>query len=410
MAYGMMRNAHNDFLTELDTEYLYDSVFDTSKNLRDSKTIFIAIPCYRDPEVLNTIKSAILNAKNPDRLVFGVGLVYLKGDEKWWEPLLSNPQVKLDVKEANVKNIGLGNQRADANSFYNKEDFYLQLDAHMRFDMYWDDLLIHHYNILKGLGEEKPLITGYPRSYAPNTYDNVLGHYPYYNPKSKEDYFRQRRGHNNIPCFRHGLKPARFFEEFGFPRHGDRIFTRFEALALSVAVSPAQIFTAGSFVTDVPANRKIMFFEEEQYYSILGWMKGYNFYVPRVTGIMHFYSEALGQVLLNRQDRPHPEYDFPDVFGPEQYQIKDACKVVFDPIKKLKNTKRSFSDYENFAGINYEARRINSPVNKMIHNSITEVVNFGAELYTYSTNDYIDWMYDADYPWYEDVQRNETQA
>jgi len=407
MAYGVMRNADRVYEDELDVEYKYESIFDVDKESRDEKTIFIAIPCYRDPELVATINSALLNAKNPKRIVIGVGLVYLKGDDKWWTPLLSNSQVKLDVKEANIKNIGLGNQRADANNFYNKEDYYLQIDAHMRFDMHWDDLLIHHYEGIKALGEEKPLITGYPRAYAPNTYDNVKGHYPYYNPKSKEDYFRQRRGHNNVPCFRFGLAPSLFFKNFGFPRHGDRDFTLFETLAFSVCLSPAQIFTEGKFVEEVPANRAIKFFEEEQYYSILAYMKGYNFYVPRVTGIMHFYSEALGQVLLKREDRPHPEQDFTEEYGQESYAKHDSVKIVFDPLKKLKNTKRSFAEYETFARVDYSSRQLHAPVDKLVHNKITAFVNFATEVYTFSINDYIDWMYDTEYEWYEDVRRNE---
>ena len=407
MAYGMMRNADRAFTNELENEYRYDSIFDSKKESRNSKTIFVAIPCYRDPELLPTIKSALANAKNPERLVFGVGLCYLEGDDEWWKPLLSDPQVKLNIKKASIETVGLGNQRADANEMFNNEDYYLQIDAHMRFDMHWDDLLIHHLEGLKDLGDSKPLITGYPRAYAPNTHEGVRGAYPYYNPMSKEDYFRQRRGHNNIPCFRVGPKPVEFFKKFGFPRHGDRIFTLFETVALSVCVSPAQIFTEGTFVKEVPANRKIRFFEEEQYYAALAWMQGYNFYVPRVTGIMHYYSEAEGQILIGPEGRPHPEYDFREEFSQQEYLDTDSVKLIFDPIKKRKNTLRSFSDYEKFAGVNYDTRSLVAPVNSIKHNKITEYINFASEIYTYSISDYIDWMYDEDYDWYEDVKRNE---
>lgn len=408
MASRMMRNAKLEFTNELENEYLYDSRFDSQKQSRDNKTIFVAIPCYRDVELVNTIDSIYLNAKNPDRIFVGVGLAYNSDDENFWAPITKKyNNVKIVEKEAIPENVGLGNQRTDANSLFNNEDYYLQIDAHMRFDMHWDDLLIHHYENLVALGEPKPLITGYPRAYAPATYSFVNGSYPYYNPMSKEHYFRQRRGHNDVPCFRVGLEPAMFFKEFGFPRHGDRIFTKFETLALANTVSPAQIFTAGSFVTEVPANRGIKFLEEEQYYSILAFMKGYNFYVPRVTGVMHFYTEAFGQTLL--ESREHPETDFPDTFRTHTYN--DSVKgglSIFTALQKLEGTPRSFSDYEKFAGVDYENRRLIAPVNKILHNRITEAVNFSTEIYEYSVNDYIDWMYDADYPWLEDVRRNET--
>ena len=204
-----------------------------------------------------------------------------------------------------------------------------------------------------------------------------------------------------------GLDPAKFFKEIGFPRHGDRIFTIFETMAFTYAVSPAQIFTEGSFVKEVPANRKIRFLEEEQYYSILAYMKGYNFYVPRVTGIMHYYSEAYGQVLF--ENRNHPIQDFPETYVAAKYvEDKVGGLNIFTALKKLKGTARSFSDYEAFAGIDYENRRLIAPVNKIVHNTITEALNFSTEIYSYSINDYIDWMYDEEYKWYQDVQRNEN--
>ena len=409
MAYHMMKNADRAFTNELENEYLYKSVFDTQAENRDSKTIFIAIPCYRDEELVATIESAYLNAKNPDRVFIGVGLAYKKEDKDYWTAIQKKyKNVKVIDKEALPQNVGLGNQRADALIPFNNQDFFLQVDAHMRFDMHWDDLLIHQYQNLVALGEPKPLITGYPRAYAPDIFPSVEGAYPYYNPMSKEVYFRQRRGHNNVPCFRVGLQPAQFFKEVGFPRHGDRIFTKFETIALACTVSPAQIFTAGSFVKDVPANRDIRFLEEEQYYSILAYMKGYNFYVPRVTGVMHYYTEALSQVLL--PTRNHPIQEFPETYGDHEYTNKQKGSIkIFEALQKLKKTPRSFTDYEKFAGIDYASRRLLAPVNRIMHNKITEAVNFATEIYTYSINDYIDWMYDEEYDWYQDVQNNERQ-
>jgi hypothetical protein len=408
MAHKMMRDADRAFTNELENEYLYKSIFDSGEKERDSKTVFVAIPCYRDEELVATIDSIYLNAKNPDRVFVGVGLAYKKEDKDYWTAITKKyKNVTIIAKEALPQNVGLGNQRADANESFNDQDFYLQIDAHMRFDMHWDDLLIHHYDNLKRLGDPKPLITGYPRAYAPDIFASVEGAYPYYNPMSKEVYFRQRRGHNNVPCFRVGLDPAQFFKEIGFPRHGDRIFTRFETVAFTHNLSPAQIFTAGSFVKDVPANRLIRFLEEEQYYSILAYMKGYNCYVPRVTGLMHYYSEAYGQVLL--ENRNHPIHDFPETYVSEKYATdKTGGNNIFKALKKMKGTPRSFSDYEEFAGVDYENRRLIAPVNKIMHNKITEAINFSTEIYEYSINDYIDWMYDKEYTWYEDVQRNET--
>lgn len=406
MSERVMFGADRAFTNEIENEYLYDSIFDLDKDTRNEKTIFIAIPSYRDEMAIDTIESAILNAKNPDRLRFGVSVIYKKEDDKWWETLSKYKNVKVNAKLSTLKTVGLGRQRQDANSFYNEEDYFLQLDAHMKFDMHWDDLLIHHIEGLKALGAKKPLITGYPRGYAPDGFASVTGYYPYYNPMSKEVYFRQRRGHNSVPVMRIGPYPAQFFKAAGFPRHGDRLFTLFETMALGNSVSPAQIFADGQYIKDVPANTEIRFLEEEQYYSILSWMKGYDFYVPRVTGIMHYYSEADGQVLTRRH---HPAEEFPNEMATVAYELDNSIgDRIFDPIKELKGTERSFEEYEEFAGLDYKTRRLKSPVNKIIHNPITAYINFCSEMYNYSISDYIDWMYQSDYTWRADVERNEN--
>ena len=78
MAYNMMKNADRAFTNELENEYLYKSIFDSGEKERNSKTVFVAIPCYRDEELVATIDSIYLNAKNPERIFVGVGLAHKK--------------------------------------------------------------------------------------------------------------------------------------------------------------------------------------------------------------------------------------------------------------------------------------------------------------------------------------------
>ena len=66
--YDIMRNADRAVINEVEEVYKYESIFDSRKDARNNKTIFVAIACYRDPELIPTIKSALHNAKNPDRL------------------------------------------------------------------------------------------------------------------------------------------------------------------------------------------------------------------------------------------------------------------------------------------------------------------------------------------------------
>jgi hypothetical protein len=403
----------NFYRNELESVYKYQSEHDKSNNkdARSEKTIFIAIACYRDDEILPTVKSALLNAKNPERLHFGISLIYKDGVDKgfWGEELLTLPNVKVDIKSSSAETVGLGKQRADANAFYDGEDYYFQIDSHMRFDIYWDDLLIRHIEGVKALGETKPVITGYPRGYVSEKEPNAVGFYPYYNPISKEVYFRQVRGHNNVPSLRIGLDPVRFFKKSGFVRHGDREFADFEVIAVSTTVSPAQLFADGSFLKDVPANPKIRFLEEEQYYSILAFMKGYTFYTPRVTGVMHYYTQdSAGNTV---SDRPGADEEFPELFREDTYYDGNLeGKELILNLAKTPKAIRSFADYEKFAGVDYTKRELISPVDRIITNDIVQYINFLAETYTYSTTDYVEWFNEPNYHWRKDVDANENRA
>jgi hypothetical protein len=401
----MPKPYQSSFHNELDNTYKFESFFDVYSEGRDSKTIFIAIPCYRDDDLVETVESAIYNAKNPDRLFFGIGLIYGEDEERYWEKLKKFKNVKISLKPISKDNIGLGKQRTDANSFYNKEDYFLQLDSHMKFDPHWDHLLISHLEGIKALGDPMPLITGYPRPYAPDEFPNVLGMYPFYNKKSKEIYFRGKDGFNSVPSMRPTSYAEPDFKKNGFPRHGDRIMAFSEAIALAPAISPAQIFADGKYIYDVPADPKLRFLEEEQYYSILSYMKGYTFYTPRVTGIMHFYATSQGEVYAHR---PHAMDEFPELFAPDSYWDSGiGGKELIEKLKKTKDAKRSFEDYEKLANISYENKKIFAPVDEIKHNKITSYINFLVEQYIYSTTDYSEWMYNSEYEWREDIVNNE---
>jgi Glycosyltransferase (GlcNAc) len=390
---------------ELEYAYMFDSEYDLDKESRFSKKIFVSIPCYRDTEIVDTVKSLYGNAKNPDRVFVGIGLIYKESDGEFWKELEEFPNVKIDVKVAAADVVGLGLQRQSSNAFYNKEDYFLQVDAHSRFDMHWDDLLIHQLENLKVLGDPKPVISGYPRPFAPDQVENVPNMYPYLNPLTKELYFRST-AENSVPSFRKGIDPIKFFQRSGFPRHGDRSFYKGETLALCKTISPGQIFADGKYIKDVPANPEIRFLEEEQYYAILTYMKGYNCYTPRITGVLHLYCSVGDDIIATR---PHPMDDFPNAFDFQSYDEDMLGGLeVFKKLQAMKNTPRSFKDYEDFSGVNYAKRKLPSPVDGIMQNKITAAVNFISELDLYADTDYTQWMYNPSYEFYHDVKRNEN--
>ena len=129
------KSPHSEVLSNT---YVYETTYKLDNDY-DSRTIYVAMPSYRDPELLDTIESIFLNAKNPDRIFIGASILYNKTlDDKWWKPLEKYPNVKIKIEEATEENTGIGKQRSTAASFYNEETYYFQTDCHMRFDPNWD--------------------------------------------------------------------------------------------------------------------------------------------------------------------------------------------------------------------------------------------------------------------------------
>ena len=127
------------------------------------KSIFIQITSYHDYELEKTIRDAIAKSSGETELVFGVHSIFYE-DNSWIEPVREIPNVRL-VESKAPDNLGMGFGRYLADRLYAGEDYYLQIDAHSRFDQNWDTFLIDEVNRHKANGFKKPLITNYPKPF-----------------------------------------------------------------------------------------------------------------------------------------------------------------------------------------------------------------------------------------------------
>lgn len=110
-------------------------------------TIFIKIPSLDDEELIPTIKNAIYAAKHPERLHFGISLMY--SEDKYRDRLLDALKtIKVDFNYKLVTTtfkkelLGVGKQRKIVNDMYDGQDWVLQIDSHTWFAPHWDTKLI----------------------------------------------------------------------------------------------------------------------------------------------------------------------------------------------------------------------------------------------------------------------------
>ena len=131
------------------------------------KTILVHLPAYREPELVPTIKSALDNASNPERIRFGICRQYHPDDGfDNVDEFRDDPRFKIhDMLYTEAK--GLATARAIINEeLLEDEDYVCQLDSHHRFAKNWDKTLMRWYNQLKKEGHN-PLICGYLPYYNP---------------------------------------------------------------------------------------------------------------------------------------------------------------------------------------------------------------------------------------------------
>ncbi len=95
------------------------------------KTIFIHVPAYREPELIPTIESAIQNANNPERLVFGVCRQFNEEDDfDNIDDYRSDKRFKIaDVPFKEAEGLPWARNLINTELF-NDEDYILQLDSH----------------------------------------------------------------------------------------------------------------------------------------------------------------------------------------------------------------------------------------------------------------------------------------
>jgi hypothetical protein len=110
--------------------------------LRD---IFISIVGCDEDFIGQTVRSAVENSSNPDRLKFGV--VEQRSDENFSD--LSSIKNIIHEKILSIDPIGAGSARSKAIKLYNSEEFILITDAHMVFKKGWDENLIRRHGYIE---------------------------------------------------------------------------------------------------------------------------------------------------------------------------------------------------------------------------------------------------------------------
>jgi len=285
-------------------------------------SIFVQISAYHDHELHKTIIDCIAKSSGANDLFFGVHVCYKDVDDIVYVDLPNIQYVKSKAPEG----LGVGHGRYLANELYNKEDYYLQIDAHTRFVQDWDINLIDDHNLYTANGC-KPILTAYPSGYY---YDNSRIKYDS-NPAVVFADFENKINFNKID----------FLHQTSMGNEAGNIFTR--------ALSAGHVFASGEVATIRP-NKKMFNWGEEFLTAIRLFTHGYDLMFPSKQNLYHLYygDRPENQRRLSGQDYPN-ETDL--IFANSQDEIRRILSegIVGEQELGSARTLDEFWEYINIA-------------------------------------------------------------
>lgn len=228
------------------------------------KTIFVSIANYKDPEVFNTVNELITKQSGENRVRICV-FSQIDLEEERWDALDVIPEV-LHIKYDYKKAQGVCWARAQAQKYYEGEDYYLQIDSHIVFTQDWDRKLIEDHTLALSLGR-KAIITAYPCAYEFN--EDGERFIPFEAPTRFD-----MNVVNIIPS-----AAAKFIEETDMPE-------------LEYFVAGGFLFSSGDIVENVPYDEELFFLGEEISLAIRAYTAGYLIFSPTKFICAHLYQVA----------------------------------------------------------------------------------------------------------------------
>jgi len=295
-------------------------------------TIFVSIASYRDPDCQNTVRDLFEKAAYPDRVYLGICWQFIPGEDDDCFALTTRPKQvrRIDVDASESRGVCWARSRVQ--ELWRGEDYYLQIDSHMRFVAGWDERLI---SMLGRCPAAKPVLSTYPLAFTPPdqlAQDAIVTIHP------------------------------KAFDEHGILAQKSYLTPIEQAPALpapNAFIGAGLIFARGNFVEEVPYDPYLYFSGEEISLAVRLWTKGWDVFTPNEVIAYHDYG--------NRPDRPRHWKDQTDwaALGNRSWRrirhmLEMAASSDPEDLRELEKyglgKLRSLGDYESLAQLDFKCR------------------------------------------------------
>lgn len=302
------------------------------------ETIFISIASYRDPELVNTLRDCISNAKQAERITFGICRQF-HPDDKFdvLDEFKDDPRFKvINVPYEHSK--GTCWARNMIQELWNGETYYMQLDSHHRFSKHWDVTLIKMLKQLKKTGHKKPLLTAYLPGFFPNN-----------DPEGRVNECWNLEFDRYMPEGPIFIKP-----------HSIKDWQTYKSPIPSRFLSAHFIFTLGKWAKEVKYDPNLYFHGEEPSLAARSFTHGYDLFHPHRLVIWHEYTRN-GKVKQWDDDRTWVDKN---KISYSRYRalhgmgnvVENSTTDLFE--KYGWGKERTLEEYERYAGVKFSIRQV----------------------------------------------------
>lgn len=293
-------------------------------------TILIEIAAYCDPELLNTINSALIQADNPDRVHFSV--CYQSDNLEDLEKLKKIKNCKyVHLKENEAR--GSVYARYLCQSLIEDEKYVYQIDSHMRFVKHWDTKIIEQ---LLSLNDNKAILSVYPPYCTEEMMSLPLDDKTYDEPVDGGVMYTN--GFRDVATY--------FLNCNSLPINDDdpRAYKR------NAFIAAGNFFTFSEAHKEVIHDKEMYFYGDELPMSIRLFTYGWNVYNPGKSYIYHQYERK--------------NQKFPSVTNA---MLKESNRLatllnIGDKKENLEEfglgKERTLKEYEEFAGLNFKDKMV----------------------------------------------------
>jgi hypothetical protein len=305
-----------------------------------NEKIFINIASFKDPSLIITIKSAILHAKYPENLVFGIGAQYYDDDFPNFD--IPNAQIKV-IKYNPDTAPGVVKVRYEISKLLTDEKYFFMIDSHVLFLPNWDVQAKEYLEKARGLsGHDRVCISGSEDMHKDAETDS---------DQIKSFFYSFQFDEEVAAMIDHELGKTKRLKRGGF--YLERYLNKteiFDDLQLHPQIICNNFFTYSDYLEDVGLDSQSQFLHEEPYLSWKTHISGWDLYRVKHNYLFQYHHAYFNLVWGN--DPMKRRYVRPGADSPTKDEIDMFAAMVFNKSKNYaaKNQRRSLESFWNFMG------------------------------------------------------------